>query len=279
LLYQQLLGLARQHRLVFFAGLPGTGKSLLTHQLTHLAVTAGRTVHLLQWDMARPVFEMHPYGQRYPLVDGVTHGVIRLAVGRWARQALVQWQARYPEARHLLLGETPFIGHRFMELARPYQDAAEALLRNTSVFVLPVPSAEVRQFIATERQRRSLQPLHRQETEDAPPHVLQALWQELYRIAPALGLALPAETTAPPYDPLLYQRVYAHLLRYRQVMLCPIKTLLPTAAMSVYTYTVERHLLTPTPEEVEHYIQDVEQAYPEAAALQRVLNQWYVIPS
>ena len=42
-------------RMVFFAGLPGTGKSLLVHQLVHLASGAGRQVHLIQWDVARPV--------------------------------------------------------------------------------------------------------------------------------------------------------------------------------------------------------------------------------
>ena len=68
-------------RVIFFAGLPGTGKSLLVHQLVHLASGAGRQVHLLQWDVARPVFEASPAGRRYPLADGVTHPVIRRAAG------------------------------------------------------------------------------------------------------------------------------------------------------------------------------------------------------
>ena len=68
-------------RMVFVAGLPGTGKSLLAHQLAHVASDAGRQVHLLQWDVARPVFEASPAGRRYPLADGVTHAVIRRAAG------------------------------------------------------------------------------------------------------------------------------------------------------------------------------------------------------
>src|SRR5439155_14170749 len=36
-LFETLAALARDARLVFFAGLPGTGKSLLIHQLAHLA--------------------------------------------------------------------------------------------------------------------------------------------------------------------------------------------------------------------------------------------------
>ena len=40
-LYARLQRLARAQRLVFFAGLPGTGKSLLSHQLAHLAHAMG----------------------------------------------------------------------------------------------------------------------------------------------------------------------------------------------------------------------------------------------
>jgi len=85
-LTEQLRALSRQ-RMVFFAGLPGTGKSLLVHQLVHLAAGSGRSVHLLQWDVARPVFEATVAGRRYPLLEGVTHPVIRKAAGLWARRA------------------------------------------------------------------------------------------------------------------------------------------------------------------------------------------------
>ena len=44
-LYSQLELLASHHRMVF---LPGTGKSLLIHQLTHLAAAGNRNVYLLQ---------------------------------------------------------------------------------------------------------------------------------------------------------------------------------------------------------------------------------------
>ena len=127
--------------MVFVAGLPGTGKSLLVHQLVHVASGAGRRIHLLQWDVARPVFEASPAGQRYPLVDGVTHAVIRRAAGLWVRDALADWSERYPDPRHLLVGETPFVGNRFVELARPSGDRAEALLTSPSCrFVIATPS-------------------------------------------------------------------------------------------------------------------------------------------
>ena len=118
-LFATLAALAREARLVFFAGLPGTGKSLLIRELAHLAHAQGRRIHLLQWDVARPPFEASEAGRRYPLADGVTHGVIRLAVGRWARAAVAHWHTQHPGDGDLLIGETPFIGHRLIELAAP----------------------------------------------------------------------------------------------------------------------------------------------------------------
>src|SRR5262245_46311135 len=96
-LERQVRGLARR-RMVLFAGLPGTGKSLLSHQLAHLAVAHGRTVHLLQWDVARPVFEASTAGRPYPPVDGVTQAVLRKAAGLWSRQAVATWSERHPES-------------------------------------------------------------------------------------------------------------------------------------------------------------------------------------
>jgi len=277
-LYTHLQELARAQRLVFFAGLPGTGKSLLSHQLAHLAHALGRTVHMLQWDVARPVFEASPAGERYPVVHGVTHGVIRKAAGLWARQALVQWHQCHPEAHHLLIGETPFVGHRFIELARPHADAAEPLLRAaSSCFVVPVPSRAIRDRLEAERQRRSSRPLHPQEREDAPPQVLRDLWRQVASIAPLLGI--PAATGLPeadvPYDPALYQQVYQHLLRHRQVLVLRVDTVLPTATLSVYDFAMPRYDVVPTAEEVTRCIREVEQQYPELDVLQRAIDQWY----
>src|SRR5262245_10774399 len=165
----QLRGLAARC-MVFLAGIPGTGKSLVVHQITHLATAHGRRVHLLQWDVARPVFEASPAGQRYPLTDGVTHAVIRKAAGLWVRRAVAAWSATYPDPRHLLLGETPFVGNRFVELAQRHGDAAEALLAGDACrFAIAVPATAVREFLEAERERRAAHPLHPREREDAPP--------------------------------------------------------------------------------------------------------------
>jgi hypothetical protein len=261
-------------RLVFFAGLPGTGKSLLVHQLAHLAAGAGRSVHLLQWDVARPVFEASPAGQRYPLTDGVTHPAIRQAAGLWVRQAVVAWNERTREPAAMLIGETPFIGSRFVELARRREDGAETLLTSASCrFVVAVPSPDVRRFLEAERERRSTNPLHAREREDAPPAVLRQLWGELALAARGLGIGDPG----PEYDPVLYRRVYEAVLRHRNVEVAPLDVILPTGDFSVYDFAASVQSLAPTEEEAGACIATVERRDLDAAALDHEIGRWWEV--
>ena len=259
-------------RLVFFAGLPGTGKSLLVHQLAHLAAGTGRSVHLLQWDVARPVFEASPAGQRYPLKDGVTHAVIRKAAGLWARQALTAWDGHHPGPEQLLIGETPFVGGRFIELARRAEDQAEALLASAACrFVLAVPSRDVRRFIEAERERRAVRPRHPRELEDAPPRVMREAWRELATVAGRPGGGAPGDD----YDPGIYRRVYETILRHRNVDVVALDTILPTGTRSVYDFAVDVPNLAPTRDEAEAFIASVERRYPDRSALQREIDRWW----
>ena len=276
-LYDQLRRLAGDRRMVFFAGLPGTGKSLLLHQLAHLAETAGRVVHLLRWDVARPVFEASGPARPYPSVDGVTHAVIRKALGLWVRRAVAGWDRRHPEPGHLLIGETPLVGHRFVELARRLDDAAEAVLGAASAcFAIPVPSRETRGFLEGERERRAARPLHEQEREDAPAPVVRDLWRQIVAVAPSLGLPAPPVQDA-PYDPALYQGVYERVLRHRHTEVVPLATRLPTAALSVHDFAVPRRDLAPDRDEVPGFIREIETRYPDPEALEREIDRWYQV--
>jgi len=276
-LFETLAALARDARLVFLAGLPGTGKSLLIHQLAHLAHGRGRRVHLLQWDVARPVFEASREGRRHPQVRGVTHGIIRLAVGRWARDEIARWDARHPGLDHLLIGETPFIGHRLVELARPASDAAERVLAAaTTRFVIPVPSRALRAHLEGERERRAREPRHAREQEDAPPAVLRALWRELFEAAAALGIGDEAGPVGDvPYDPDIYRRVYERLLVHRHALALPLDTVLPVAALSAYDFRIPTADVLPTPEEASWLVEDTAARYPHAALLDIQLADWY----
>jgi hypothetical protein len=277
-LSEALVELAREARLVFFAGLPGTGKSLLIHQLAHLAHARGRRVRLLQWDVARPVFEASLPGRRYPMERGVTHGVIRLAVGRWARRAVGRWHEAHREAADLLVGETPLIGHRFVELARRETDAVEPILAaRTTRFVIPVPSPEVRRHLETERARRAGAPVHDREREDAPPEVLRDLWRELVSAAQALGIAAsPAgRGSEPAWDPTVYARVYQSVLVHRRAQELALDTVLPTGGFSPYDFQIPYEDLLPAPEEVERFIAEAARLCPDDGAVRRALERWY----
>ena len=270
-LEEQVRGLATQ-RMVFFAGIPGTGKSLLVHQLAHLARHAGRTVHLLQWDVARPVFEASPAGRRYPVADGVTHAVIRKAAGLWVRQAIVAWDERHPGPEHLLIGETPFVGARFVELACPVDDRAERLLKTPSCrFAIAVPSREVRRFLESERERRAARPLHPREREDAPPRVLRDLWRELSAVAAQIGISEPRDE----YDPLVYRRVYETVLRHRNVDSVALDVILPTEQLSVYDFAVASPDLVPTEAEAGAFVAQAVRRYADPAVLEREIARWW----
>ena len=257
-------------RMVFVVGLPGTGKSLVLHQLAHLAHGAGRAVHLLQWDVARPVFEATEAGQRYPLDGGVTHPVVRKAAGAWVRSAVARWSAAHPDA--LLIGEAPFVGNRFVELARREDDDAEALLAGpASRFVLPVPSRDVRAHLEAERERRAATPRHPREREDAPPGVLRALWRHLVDVGRALGIeGGPTDV----YDPDVYRRVYGHVLRHRPAEILSVDTILATDCFSVYDFDVPRSEVVPEPGEADWFIRAVERRYPDPSALAAHVERW-----
>lgn len=227
-LYATFAGLVQGADMVFFAGLPGVGKSLLVQQLALLAAEEGRRVHLLQWDVARQPFET----PRYPMIDGATHPQVIRAVGVWSRGAIVQWNASFRARGDMLIGEAPLIGGRFMELVRPADDAAELLLRDRRTqFVLPVPSRDLRAAIEAKRAESIAQPRHENEAHDAPPELLRALWRDLNAVAFRLGLAASAEDA--PYSPAIYRALYVRLLSNRRHTIADLRHLLP-AAGSVY---------------------------------------------
>lgn len=245
-IYRRFAGLIAQADRVFFAGLPGVGKSLLLQQMALMARAAGRRATLLQWDVARQPFET----PRYPLVDGATHPMVIKATGAWLRGALVNWNARARRPADMLIGEAPLNGGRFMEIARSAADDAEALLSDARTqFIIPVPSSEVRALIEVRRARSIAKPQHESEAHDAPPELLRALWQDLYRVGLGLGLA-PASGGDAPYSPAVYAAVYQHLLRHRQARVLPIDEPLQPSA-SVYDYEIPLPALRATAAQAE----------------------------
>lgn len=275
-LYQQVHDLATGQRMVFFAGLPGVGKSLFLQQMALMAHAAGRRIHLLQWDVTRAAFESAENLARYPEVDGVTHAAIRKGVGLWAREGVQQWHARHPNAENLLIGEVPLIGNRLIELAQKLPDIAEFLLASKEVrFVIPTPSRQVREVIEAARAASFAQPQHEKERADAAPTMLQAIWQELYALAQQLRLIVPDpdKDAAPTYDPMIYAGVYEYLLQHRHLQVLPIDTVLPKVS-SVYELDIPIHELQATPEQVATIMAHMTANYT-AETLAAAVDNWY----
>jgi energy-coupling factor transporter ATP-binding protein EcfA2 len=266
----------RKKKMVFLIGLPGTGKSLLLQQLALLAHENGRTVHQLQWDVARLAFETPALLKKYPEIDGVTHAAIRKMVGLWARQGIANWQQQFVGDAHILIGELPLIGNRLIELVQLLDDEAELLLRSkTSLFLLPVPSPEVRRHIQEARRRTFTNPQHEKERKDAPPDLMMQLWRELVRVSYQLGLAAAAPVGNPDYDPALYTAVFSHLLQHRPQQLLPIEIILRPSA-SAYDLQINASELGASTAEVNALTNTIEKKYtPET--LQKAVAQWYLI--
>ena len=273
----RLREVAKTHRMVFIAGLPGVGKSLLLRELAEAAHRHGRRVHLLQWDVARRPFDAPALLARYPEVDGITHAVLRKAAGLWARDAAAAWAERHIDGEGLLAGETPLIGHRFVELARPARDEAEAALSSEATrFLVPVPTVAVKQAIEAARAATTTKPRHERERADAVPSVIRLLWAELLDAATQLAAA----NGGPPpvdvgYDPETYVAVFREALSHRNWEPLPVEVALPPQDRSVYDLDAPVVDLAPSEAEAEAYVARVEREYPDLAALQRETAAWW----
>jgi hypothetical protein len=273
-LLEDLSRAARDDRCAFFAGLPGVGKTLLVQQLALLAHRAGRRVHLLQWDVARLAFETPALLSRYPEVDGVTHAALRKAVGVWVREAVRLWDLSYPDPRNLLIGETPLIGNRLIELVRVEDDAAESVLHGAGTeFLVPAPSERVRAAIEHARAREMERPSHAREVANAPLGLLQAQWSQVLEAASLLDIA-PGERPT-DYEPGLYAAVYSRLLRQRRHRVLFIDDLLVPHG-SAYALDIPiRSELRPEVEDVQAAMAVVESWTPDRLATE--VERWWAL--
>lgn len=254
-----LASLAREKQMVFFAGLPGVGKSLFIRELAHAAHASGRRVHLLQWDVARPAFVTPEIAARYSEQAGESHAMIRLAVGEWSRGAVQRWRREH-DASHILIGEVPLIGHRLLDLVQIKADEAEPLLAGPdALFAIPVPSIAVRDTIEAARSRTFANPAHVRERADAPPDLMRSAWQELHGHAVALGAARAVGGLA-QYDPHAYAAVFRHLLRHRQTLTLWMNTTL-ASHKSVYDLDISAIELVPQAGEGEAIVARLEKKY------------------
>ena len=264
-------------RLIFFAGLPGAGKSLFVRQQAVLAARAGKRVHLLRWDAVRPTFETDAVLQRYPDTDGVTHPVIRKAAGRWARQAIARWQAEFPGSDHVLIGELPISGNRFAELVHVHDDDIEPLLAShLTVFLVPVPTTEVRRALESKRQGSISSPQHADEARDAPMNILRQIWTDTRSKAAELGLVDGDDTAATDeYDPTTYRRFFQHLLQRRNCRILHVDTVYADVGSS-HDLDVPTDELVPSADEISDVLASLEATWT-TEQIARSVDAWYEV--
>ncbi|MCB8928432.1 MAG: hypothetical protein H6652_22750 [Ardenticatenaceae bacterium] len=273
-LYKVVKEMVHSKRLIFVTGIPGVGKSLLIQQMALIASEAGREVHLLHYNLARRPFETEVNITKYPEIDGVTDPAIRKAVGLWARQAVCDWHEAHPAPNQLLIGELPLIGNRLIELVEPANDDAESLLTSEqTLFVVPVPSWEVREVIETTRARTVAEPQNEQEKLDAPPNVLQFMWQEVNQLARNIGLTKASPQT--PYNPYIYGGVFEALLQHRPTKLLLIDEVL-RPSRSVYDLEVLAGTLVPSAAAANQTMAQVESQY-SYAELAELVQNWHAL--
>lgn len=233
-----------------------------------IARAAGRSVHLLQWDVARLAFDTPAILARYPEIQGVTHAAVRIAAGRWAREAVRRWDEAHG-ARDLLLGETPLVGERFASLARRRDDAVEGLLASEgTLFLVPVPTAAVRERIETARARDMTAPLRDRDRASAAPHLVRWHWDDLVAVALELGVG-PARPLA--YDADLYARTFHLILARRHTRIVEIDEVLDVEGSA--RVVPEASEIVPTASEVAEAMASVEAAPVEA--IDRAAAEWY----
>lgn len=266
---------ALDKRIVFFTGLSGVGKSLYIQQFSKMAANAGRVIHLLQWDVTREAFQTEDIIAKYPEIDGVTHPMIRKAVGLWTRQGILNWHKEYSNEKHILVGELPLIGNRLVEIVQEHNDEVEMLLASEqSKFFLPVPSESVREHIVCCRTNSINQPSHERESADAPPSVVTSNWQEIRDLAIRLGLADTANNND-DYDPHTYAGAYEFLLKNRHAETLPIDQILPTVG-SVYELGVVETEIAASVGQVADIYAEIEEKYTEEE-VNNMISKWYEI--
>src|SRR5205809_660934 len=217
-----------------------------------------------------PITRLRPW----PGKDPVRSGGVSLPEGVLLSEGSPLLAAQ--PASDLLIGETPFVGHRLIELARPIDDAVEPLLASPATrFVIPVPSASLRRHLEAERARRASAPVHAREREDAPPDVLRGVWRELVGVARALGISDAADDAA--YDPAIYRSLYERLLTHRHTQALAIDERLPAGGVSAYEFRIPTADLVPSDADVARFIAEAEKRYPDPTALGREIEGWFAL--
>ncbi|MFD1196510.1 hypothetical protein ACFQ3C_17710 [Seohaeicola saemankumensis] len=272
-----LAEMARNCRMIFFTGLPASGKSFFLRELISIAGNVGRCVHLIRWDAALASFQTDEILASYPDVADGSHPIVRRAAGLWGRQAVARWLEMHPDDADVLIGEVPIVGNRFSELVKVLSDEVEAALASeTTTFVYSVPTKEIRSKLEAIRRETFSNPKHSHEANDAPPATMDLAWNLTCTKSIELGLLPSAEGESPRrYDEVLYRRFFDHLLRNRNAEALDVDTLYASSG-SAHDIQGDIFEIFATPREVADAIAAI-QADMDAEAATRAVENWHRI--
>ena len=80
-----------------------------------------------------------------------------------------------------------------------------------------------------------------------------------------------------PYDPVLYERVYRRVLANRRRHVFHVEELEPVSVAAGAPPKFAMHDVIPTPDEADLTIRETEARYRRPAALEREMENWYVV--
>lgn len=259
-------------KVIFVAGLPSSGKSLMLQQLTILADQAGRPIHTMQWDAARRAFETPEWLAVYPEVDNLTHPGIRKAVGLWVRDAVARWMQAHASGPAILIAELPVVGGRFAELLHPGSDGAEPLLASDQVqFFVPIPTDPMRAVITGHRAKTFANPRNEQETKDAPIAIVEGDWLAARQLYNAWTDQPNDPARDATYSAEIYHHVFTRLLRFRNAELLSVDRSFATTG-SAYDRTAPVTELAASTAEVAAAYQALTKAFPGDSVAQATAN-------
>lgn len=270
-----LAEVARGGRMIFFTGLPASGKSFLLRETVSIAAAAGRRVQMIRWDTGLASFQNAAVSAKYPDVGYGSHPVVRKAAGLWGRRAVARWAAEHPDPADMLIGEVPIIGNRYSEFVKRLPDDAEAALASdATTFLYPVPTPDVRARLEAVRRDTFANPRHPDEARDAPPSTMELAWRLTCSKAIDLGLIRDRDLDSQhAYEERVYCMLFDRLLQRRNARALRVETLWPGGG-SAHDLRDGVRELTATPDEVSAAIAAVEAAMtPEQAALD--IENWH----
>ncbi len=263
--------------MVFFTGLPATGKSFLLRQQCLSAKEAGRSVHLLRWDSSLSAFLTKDNLAKYPEIGGTSNPIIRHAANLWGRQAVARWHTTVREPDALLIGEVPILGNRFSELVQARSDDIETLLASETVeFLFPIPSNRLRERLEAIRRASFASPRHPDEAKDAPPSTMEWAWRITRSKAIELGLVGASDTRSDAgYDSATNKRFFEYLLQHRNAQALLVDEIFPSES-SAHDLDGNIVELIATPSEAAEAIALAKEAM-NVGKINQNLDNWYLV--